>query len=129
MESNIGLKQDLSFITQGLHFTGRFSYDAYNRHNLGRLKMPALYKAERVRDMEGNLITSRIIDEQPLWQTSDVYGSRRAYGEVQLAYDRAFNKHRVGGLLYYYMQSFSETMSMTMSSNRFPSATWASPAA
>ena len=108
VESNIGLKQDLSFITQGLHFTGRFSYDAYNRHNLGRLKMPALYKAERVRDMEGNLITSRIIDEQPLWQTSDVYGSRRAYGEVQLAYDRAFNKHRVGGLLYYYMQSFSE---------------------
>lgn len=108
VESNIGLKQDLSFITQGLHFTGRFSYDAYNRHNLGRLKMPALYKAERVRDMEGNLITSRIIDEQSLWQTSDVYGSRRAYGEVQLAYDRAFNKHRVGGLLYYYMQSFSE---------------------
>ena len=108
VESNIGLKQDLSFITQGLHFTGRFSYDAYHRHNLGRLKMPALYKAERVRDMEGNLITSRIIDEQPLWQTSDVYGSRRAYGEVQLAYDRAFNKHRVGGLLYYYMQSFSE---------------------
>ena len=108
VESNIGLKQDLSFITEGLHFTGRFSYDAYNRHNLGRLKRPALYKAERVRDMEGNLITSRIMDEVSLYQVSNVYGSRRAYGELQLGYDHAFGKHRVGGLLYYFMESFSE---------------------
>lgn len=108
VESNIGLKQDLSFITEGLSFTGHFSYDAYNRHNIGRLKMPALYKAERVRDMEGNLITSRIVDELSLFQTSDVYGSRRTFADLQLGYDRTFNKHRVGGLVYYYMQSFSE---------------------
>ena len=108
VESNIGLKQDLGFLTEGLHFTARFSYDGYNRHNLGRLKRPALYKAERVRDMEGNLITSRIMDEVPLYQVSSVYGSRRSYGELQLGYDHAFGKHRVGGLLFYFMESFSE---------------------
>ncbi|MEG0807310.1 MAG: TonB-dependent receptor [Alistipes sp.] len=108
VESNIGIKQDLSFITKGLRFMGRISYDAYNKHNIARLKTPALYKAERVRDMEGNLITSRIRDEQPLHQESEVYGSRRTYGELQLTYERAFGKHRIGGLLFYYMQSFSE---------------------
>lgn len=108
VESNIGLKQDLGFLTEGLHFQARFSYDAYNRHNIGRLTMPDLYKAERVRDMNGELITSRIIDAQPLYQTEAIYGSRRAYGEVQLGYDRSFGRHRVGGLLFYYMQSFSE---------------------
>lgn len=113
VESNLGLKQDLSFITPGLNFVIRFAYDAYNRHNIGRIKQPALYKAERVRDMEGNLITSLVVNERPLEQSTAVYGDRTAYGEFQLAYDRTFGKHRVGGLLFGYLKSFSANDSGT----------------
>lgn len=63
--------------------------------------------------MEGNLITSRVAEEIPLQQTTAVYGNRTAYGEFQLAYDRTFNKHRVGGLLFGYIKSFSENDSGT----------------
>lgn len=112
VETNIGITQDLSFITEGLSFTGRFSYDGYNDQRTNRETLPALYKAERVRDMNGDLITTRIFEEKPLHQSTTTTGWRRAYGELQLCYDRTFGKHRVGGLLFYYMQSFSEMASV-----------------
>ena len=46
VETNLGLRQDLNFITEGLKFYGRFSYDAYNYHEISRLRQPELYKAE-----------------------------------------------------------------------------------
>lgn len=112
VETNIGLTQDLGFITEGLSFSGRFSYDGYNAQRTNRMKQPALYKAERIRDMNGNLITTRIFEEKALYQSTTTTGWRRAYGELQLGYDRTFGKHRVGGLLFYYMQSYSEMASV-----------------
>lgn len=112
VETNVGIKQDLGFITEGLQFSGRFSYDGFNDQRTNRLKRPALYKAERVRDMNGDLITTRIFDEQTLHQSTSTSGWRRAYGELQLGYDRTFGRHRVGGLLFYYMQSYSEMASV-----------------
>lgn len=109
VESNIGLKQDLSFITPGLLFRARFSYDTYNEHLIGRYKMPDLYKAERVRDMNGNLITSRIIDSKALYQESTNRGTRRSYFESTLNWDRSFDKHRLGALVFFYAQSYMET--------------------
>lgn len=113
METNVGLKQDLSFITEGLQFTGRFSYDAYNTQTTLRLTMPDLYRAEKIRDMNGDLITTRMVNDTPLHQSSTASGWRRTYGELQLIYNRAFKKHRVGGLLYFYMQSYSEQQTRT----------------
>lgn len=108
METNVGLRQDLGFITKGLAFQARLSYDGYNRQTLYRLTMPDLYRAEKSRDMNGELITRRMITGVPLHQYSSASGWRRTYGEMQLNYDRTFGKHRLGGLLFYYMQDFSE---------------------
>ena len=82
--------------------------------------------------MNGDLITTRIFDEQTLHQSTSTSGWRRAYGELQLGYDRTFGRHRVGGLLFYYMQSYSEMASVathrppTRYSRPSPSATWPS---
>lgn len=107
IETNVALKQDFSFITEGLTFSGRLSYDGYNTQTIYRLTMPDLYKAEKIRDMNGDLITTRMVTNQPLHQSSTSTGWRRTYGELQFNYNRAFGKHRVGALLYYYMQSYS----------------------
>ena len=108
METNVGIRQDFGFITQGLMAQARLSYDGYNTQSLYRLTMPDLYRAERSRDLNGELITRRMINEVPLHQYSTAYGWRRTYGELQLNYDRAFGKHRVGGLVFFYFQDFSE---------------------
>lgn len=108
VETNLGLQQDLSFITEGLAAQARISYDGYNQQTLYRLTMPDLYRAEKARDMNGDLITRRMITGVPLHQSSTAYGWRRTYTEFQVNYDRTFKKHRVGALLLYYMQSFSE---------------------
>lgn len=111
IESNLGIRQDLEFITKGLKLSVRYSFDAYNKHNVYRLKRPALYKAERVRDGMGNLIMTKMSDAVPLYQETLSQGQRRSYLEGNLSYDRLFGKHRVGGLIFYYQQSheISET--------------------
>lgn len=102
METNVGLRQDFSFITKGLSFFARFSYDSYNYHEVARLKQPDLYKAEKQRDGRGNLILRRIQQAKPMYQESVARGDRRYYTEGQLAYDNVFaGKHRVSGLMRY----------------------------
>lgn len=116
LETNVGITQDLKFITEGLTFRGRFSYDVYNDQLTKRLTIPDLYRAEKMRDMKGDLITTKMVNHQPLHQSSVNKGTRRTYGELQLDYNRSFKKHRVGGLLFYYMQSVSDMASLSDSS-------------
>jgi TonB-linked SusC/RagA family outer membrane protein len=107
IETNLALRQDLSFITKGLNFYGRFSYDAYNENYVDRLKNPTLYRATQ-RDAKGNLVLTKIADENPLTQTTGSWGDRRYYGEMNLSYEGVFaEKHRVGGLLLYYQQEYA----------------------
>lgn len=109
LETNLGLKQDLKFITEGLKFTGRFSYDAYNYHEVRRVRRPDLYRAERKRDNFGDLILRKVADRTPMEQTTISKGDRRYYGEINLSYDRLFGeKHRVGALFFFYAQSKSD---------------------
>jgi len=116
VETNIGLRQDFSFITEGLTASARFSYDSYNTEQINRLKMPEVYMAERIRNMKGELITKRVGYEQTLSQSTSASGWSRAYGEAQINYDRTFNKHHVSGLLYSYIQSYKEQATRGQSS-------------
>ena len=107
IRSNIRLKQDLNFITEGLRFTTMFSFDAYNWNNLIRTRSVQTYYASG-RDAEGNLITE-LVD-----QGSDVLGfeqsrggNRKFYTESALNYSRTFGEdHDVSGLLLYYQSDF-----------------------
>lgn len=117
VETNIGFKQDLDFVTEGLKLSARFSYDGYNNQSIYRLRLPDLHMAERARDMNGDLITRKVFEQETLHQSTSTSGWRRSYAEAQLSYDRSFEKHRVGGLLFYYMQSFSTMASSGDSSS------------
>lgn len=110
METNVALNQDLDFITKGLKFYGRFSYDAYNTHEVHRLTSPDLYHAEKQRDRYGDLVLKKVADAQPLSPNTIAWGDRRYYTEANLNYNRVFGeKHRVGGLLLYYQQEYTRT--------------------
>ncbi|MCL3780925.1 TonB-dependent receptor [Prolixibacteraceae bacterium JC049] len=107
LETNIALKQDLSFITKGLTFTGRFSYDTYNYNDIKRLVRPELFRAEKQRDKNGQLVLRKVVDSSPLSQKTSAWGDKRFYTEATLNYNRLFNEtHRVGGLLFYYQQEY-----------------------
>ena len=109
VETNLGLRQDLNFITEGLKFYGRFSYDAYNYHEISRLRQPELYKAEPNRDNHGDLVLRRVAEATSMEQSTVSNGNRRYYGEINLSYDRLFGeKHRVGALFFFYAQSKSD---------------------
>lgn len=97
---NLNLKQDLNFITEGLRFEGRFGLDNKNVNEIKRLKWPEQYRAERRRDLNGDLVFERISDRGFLKQESSGGGERYFNLEAELHYNRLFNqKHRIGGLV------------------------------
>lgn len=101
------LNQDLKFITKGLKFTFRFGYDTYNSNWIRRRKWPAQYKAApRFRDANGDLVFTRIAEEQKMTQSSGSDGSRHDFLEWWFNYNRTFAKyHNIGATLKYNQSS------------------------
>lgn len=109
MNVNITLRQDLDKWVKGLSVRGMFSYNNNNVHNVYRRKTPDLYKAFG-RYNDGSLMTQRTVASSNIQFAKEAASDRRYYFETQAVYDRVFNqKHRVGGLIHYYMQSTETT--------------------
>ncbi len=108
LETNVALRQNLDFITPGLNFYGRFSFDTYGYNDVNRATLPDLYSVERRRDSKGRMVLRRQMAGFPLAQSTSSWGDRRYYGELNVSYDRVFNSvHRVTGLLLYYQQDYA----------------------
>ena len=105
IQTNVTLEQDLSFITKGLRFLGRFGYDTNNSNWIKRNKRPEIWKAERYRTPDGDLAFTRLAEEEKMSQTSGSDGDRREFFEWELHYDRGFKAHHVGGTLKYTQNS------------------------
>ena len=99
IQTNVTLEQKLDFITKGLKFIGRFGYDTENSNWIKRVKWPELYKAEPYRDVNGDLIFTRLSEEKKMTQTSGSSGKRNEFFEWELHYDRGFKDHHVGAVL------------------------------
>lgn len=98
IQTNVTLEQDLSFITKGLKFTGRFGYDTYNSNAIHHRRMPALYTA-RSRDTEtGELTFEKVYDITDMTQSSSNDGSRREFLDLLLHWDRTFASAHTFGL-------------------------------
>ena len=97
---NIGIKQDLSMLTEGLNIEATGSWDSQSLYGESRYSMPALYLA-RERNQKGELILSEQVTEAWNW--------RKLYFDAKVNYDRTFGNHRVGGLLFYYLESTTES--------------------
>ncbi len=108
---NIGLTQDLSMITEGLSIKATGSWDAQSLFGESRYSMPSLYYA-RERNNNGELILSEQVTASSVQYNSEAWTWRKLYFDGQVNYDRAFGNHRIGGLLFYYLESTIESGAM-----------------
>ncbi len=110
METNIGVEQNLNFITPGLNFYGVFAFDTDNRNTIIRSKLPEIWVAQNYRDQDGSLILRRINNEELMTQTSATEGNKRYYLQAQLDYSRLLlENHRVGVFAMAYLQEVMNT--------------------
>ncbi|MBL4561441.1 MAG: TonB-dependent receptor [Labilibaculum sp.] len=112
IQTNVSLEQKLDLVTKGLSFVGRFGYDTENSSWIKRYKHPEMYRAEKSRDVNGNLIFTRIKEEQVMTQTSGSGGKRNEFLEIELHYDRRFGDNRVGAVLKYTQSSKVQTVNI-----------------
>lgn len=101
VNTTANLEQDLSFITKGLKFYGRYGFDIYTSNNNRHMKWPEGWKAERLRDSNGDIVFTRVETEQLMTSRPSSSGSRKEYLEAELHYDRTFGDHTVGAVLKY----------------------------
>ncbi|MDR1340365.1 MAG: TonB-dependent receptor [Prevotellaceae bacterium] len=122
MQSNIELKQDLKFITEGLNVKAMFSFDAYTYAMVKRVLRPRPYKLQSWGfDAAGNPLLVNdageynYIDQDPankdyytyLKRTSERPRTERTvYLEAQVNYARTFGDHSVGGMFLYNQNDF-----------------------
>lgn len=97
LQSNVTLEQDLSFITKGLRFTGRFGYDTYNSNAIHHVRMPALYEVDQRDPETGELKFNKVMNEKTMTQSSSNSGERREFLDLLLHWDRQFfQAHQFG---------------------------------
>ncbi|WP_232516276.1 SusC/RagA family TonB-linked outer membrane protein [Chitinophaga caeni] len=114
--SNIRATQDLSMITEGLSATAMFAFDTYNQNYITRSKREDTYFPDQNEpykpDGSLNLVKTYTGNQYLGFDRND--GERRTtrkfYTEAALNYDRAFKKHRVGGLALFYSSDYSNTL-------------------
>ena len=105
---NIGVKQSLDMITEGLSAQATGSWDSQTLFGESRYCMPALYLA-RERNQNGELMLSQQVTESSVQYNSEAWNWRKLYFDAKINYDRAFGDHRVGGLPSYYLASTIES--------------------
>ncbi|EDM35856.1 putative outer membrane protein [Pedobacter sp. BAL39] len=101
IQTTLNLEQNLDFLTPGLRFIGRFGYDTYNNNNIRRFKRPELWNANRYRDGNGELVFTRVAEEQKMIQSSGSDGERRDFFEWDLYYDKKIKEHNFAAVAKY----------------------------
>lgn len=112
INSNITLEQNLDFLTKGLKFTGRFGYDTYNYNYIQRRKNPEMWRAERQRNSDGEIVFNRLVTERLMSQGSSASGDRSEFLEAFFTYNRNFEDHSVGAVLKYTQDNYINTSSI-----------------
>lgn len=103
--TTLALNHDFSKLIKGLNLNIQGAF--YNNSNFeeSRTKMPACYMASE-RSSNGKLLLVKKVDESPIEYKNQEEQDKKYELKTTLNYNRLFKqKHRVGGLLYYYMTS------------------------
>ncbi|MDO4194541.1 MAG: TonB-dependent receptor [Prevotellaceae bacterium] len=114
----VAIEQDLSMITKGLRAKIQGSFDNQSMFGESRFKKPALYMATG-RNQAGELILSNRVIAKSIGYNSASWSWRKWYFDASVNYDRKFNDHSIGALLYYYCQDTAES-GATSSMNAIP---------
>ena len=99
---------EIEKILQGLSAQATGSWDSQTLFGESRYCMPALYLA-RERNQNGELMLSQQVTESSVQYNSEAWNWRKLYFDAKINYDRAFGDHRVGGLLFYYLERTIES--------------------
>jgi TonB-linked SusC/RagA family outer membrane protein len=105
---NVGLTQDLSIITKGLKAKMTGSWDSRSQFGESRYSMPALWYATS-RTYNGKLRLANLVNEEVVKYNSGSWSWKKMYFDANINYERDFGDHRVGGLLFYYLESTRES--------------------
>ncbi len=103
-KATISITQDLSMLTKGLTFDLQGAWNTYSSFNESRYKMPTLYYTNG-RTNTGRLKLVKRIDETSMNYANSSSTSSKLVLNSKLNYERKFGDHRIGGLLYYSMES------------------------
>lgn len=110
VQSTFSLIQDLDFITPGLKFKGKFSFDRYSASYVTRSRIPTYYNPATQRNENGELILSVGTDGQEFLNTStdSDWGNKATYLETSFTYDRIFSKkHAVNAMFLYNQRDYN----------------------
>lgn len=111
--SNLRVTQDIGALVKGLSATAMIAFDATNTNSIKRSKRESTYF---LRDINNPYKADGSLDLIQTFTSSQNYltyepargGNRKFYTEASLNYDRAFGKHRVGGLVLGYSDDRTE---------------------
>ena len=104
----VGVTQDLGMLTKGLTAKIQGSWDNQSRLGESRYKMPSLWMATG-RNNQRELLMSQRVNEVSVDYSNLAWTWRKLYFEANVNYDRAFGDHRLGGLLFYYLEDTQES--------------------
>jgi TonB-linked SusC/RagA family outer membrane protein len=113
--TNLRLTQDLKMLTEGLSATAMVAFDSYNENFIRRSKRESTFFIQNVEGTNSPYKADGTLNLVQTYTSGGNYlgfdpargGNRRLYTEAAVNYDRAFAKHRVGGLLLGYTQDFN----------------------
>lgn len=109
----LAINQDLNFLTKGLRVRAQGAYDVSQYFEERRFILPAMYQAIG-RNRNGELILVERIQETRALYANYVDQYRKYFFESSLNYERLFDeKHRVSGLVYYYISDSKATKDAT----------------
>jgi TonB-linked SusC/RagA family outer membrane protein len=105
--SQFGLTQDLDFLTKGLNLTGSF---AYQTNSVGSLRTTQDYE-RWVRTNDADALT--FVKKGSQVNSPLAYGKSHSYYyhlsyNAALNYQRDFDKHRIGGMGYFFYQNLTK---------------------
>jgi TonB-linked SusC/RagA family outer membrane protein len=115
----MAVSQNLSSLVEGLKLKIQGAYNRDGSLSERRFTVPALYRALG-RNSRGDLVTRKQVEKMPVAYSYNSQGYRKFLFEGTLTYDRAFDRHRVGGLVYYNISDQQNTDDMTGSLKAIP---------
>ncbi|WP_297095007.1 TonB-dependent receptor [uncultured Draconibacterium sp.] len=118
MLAQFELKQDLSFVTEGLSIRGLFNTTRYSYFDVSRYYNPFWYSVASYDKPTDTYVLTRLNPEDGTeWLSYDEGAkiiSSTTYAEAAINYDRTFEKHSVSGLLVTQMRNRIEPNASTL---------------
>lgn len=115
-KSTMQLSQDLKSILDGLKFRVQGAYDYATYFDERRYVLPEMYRASG-RNVNGNLQLVRQVERVTAQYSYSQRQYRKYHLESTLNYDKILGKHRVSGLVFYYMSDSKDTWDIANASS------------